>query len=69
MDSEPLYCAEQVQSEFAPSSLCYRELHPLRCPPTLAQIKVPDALPEILKEYTKEVIRANPTDIMAWSAK
>jgi hypothetical protein len=43
MDSEPLYCAEQI--------------------------RVPDALPEILKEYTKEVIRANPTDIHAWSAK
>jgi hypothetical protein len=33
------------------------------------QIKVPDALPEILKEWTKEVIRAQPADINAFSAE
>jgi hypothetical protein len=43
MDSEPLYCAEQI--------------------------KVPDALPEVLKEWTKEVIRAQPADINAFSAE
>ncbi len=43
MDTEPLYCAEQI--------------------------KVPDALPDVLKEYAKEAIRANPADIVAWSAQ
>lgn len=33
------------------------------------QITVPDALPQVLKEWTKEVIRANPADIIAWSAE
>lgn len=33
------------------------------------QIRVPDVLPEVLKEWTKEVIRANSTDIIAWSAE
>ena len=31
------------------------------------QIEVPAALPAILKAYTKEVIRYNPTDIAAFS--
>lgn len=33
------------------------------------QIKVPDPLPQILKDYTKEAIRAAPADIIAWSAE
>lgn len=32
------------------------------------QIAVPDALPQILKDWTKEVIRASPQDIIAFSA-
>lgn len=41
------------------------ELEPLYC---AEQIKVPEGLPEILKEWTKEVIRAQPADVNAWSA-
>lgn len=33
------------------------------------QIQVHIELPEILKEYTKAVIRANPPDVLAFSAK
>lgn len=36
---------------------------------TAEQIKVPEALPEVLKEWTKEAIRASPKDIIAWSAE
>ena len=31
------------------------------------QIIVPDDLPSILKNYSKEVIRSNPKDIVAFS--
>jgi len=31
------------------------------------QIVVPPELPEILKDYSKEVIRANPTDLVQFS--
>ena len=31
------------------------------------QIEVPDKLPEILKDFSKEVIRSNPPDIIAFS--
>lgn len=33
------------------------------------QISVPEELPEILKNYSKEVIRNNPPDIYAFSAR
>lgn len=33
------------------------------------QIVVPSDLPTLLKHYSKEVIRANPKDIIAFSAK
>jgi len=33
------------------------------------QISVPEELPTILKNYTKEVIRNNPGDIIAFSAR
>jgi len=33
------------------------------------QISVPEELPTILKNYTKEVIRNNPSDIIAFSAR
>lgn len=33
------------------------------------QISVPEELPRILKNYSKEVIRNNPEDIVAFSAK
>ena len=33
------------------------------------QIEVPDALPEILKNYSKAVIRENPENIIAFSRK
>ena len=33
------------------------------------QIEVPDALPEILKNYSKAVIRENPENIISFSSK
>jgi hypothetical protein len=33
------------------------------------QIAVPPALPGILKAWTKEVVRKNPSDVTAWSKK
>ena len=33
------------------------------------QIEVPDALPEILKNYSKAVIRNNPENIITFSRK
>jgi hypothetical protein len=33
------------------------------------QIEVPSQLPEILKNYSKAVIRANPNDIIDFSKK
>ena len=33
------------------------------------QIEVPDALPEILKNYSKAVIRENPENIITFSRK
>lgn len=33
------------------------------------QIEVPKTLPEILKNYSKAVIRNNPSDIVAFSRK
>ncbi|CAG9323310.1 unnamed protein product [Blepharisma stoltei] len=33
------------------------------------QISVPEELPLILKNYSKEVIRNNPADIIAFSAR
>jgi len=42
------------------------DIEPLYC---AEQIKVPDGLPDLLKEYTKAVIREQPQDINAWSAQ
>ena len=33
------------------------------------QIQVPEELPEILKDFSKEVIRSNPSDIVKFSAE
>lgn len=33
------------------------------------QIQVPEELPQILKEFSKEVIRNNPSDIVEFSMK
>jgi len=33
------------------------------------QIRVPDSLPDVLKQWTKAVIREAPEDIHAWSAE
>ncbi|KAA0163779.1 hypothetical protein FNF31_02633 [Cafeteria roenbergensis] len=33
------------------------------------QIRVPDALPDVIKQWTKAVIRAKPEDVVAWSAE
>ena len=33
------------------------------------QIQVPETLPELLKNYSKAVIRNNPQDIIAFSRK
>ena len=33
------------------------------------QIEVPDELPGILKDYSKEVIRNNPEDVVSFSRK
>ena len=32
------------------------------------QIKIPPALPDILKQFTKAAIRTQPGDLLAWSA-
>ena len=37
----------------------------LYCP---EQIKIPGALPDILKEFTKAAIRTQPADLLQWSA-
>ena len=42
------------------------DVEPLYC---AEQIKVPEQLPAILKEWTKEVIRQNPRDINEFSAQ
>jgi hypothetical protein len=42
------------------------DVEPLYC---AEQIKVPTGLPEVLKEWTKDVIRAQPADVTAWSAQ
>lgn len=46
--------------------LIMSDVEPLYC---AEQIKVPEGLPEIMKEWTKEVIRAQPEDIYEWSAR
>jgi hypothetical protein len=33
------------------------------------QIKIPEELGDVLKQYTKAVIRAQPKDLLAWSAQ
>ena len=33
------------------------------------QLTVPAALPDVLKAYSKAVIRANPADVTTWSAE
>ena len=33
------------------------------------QIQVPEELPQILKEFSKEVIRSNPSDVVEFSMK
>ncbi len=42
------------------------DVEPLYC---AEQIQVPEGMTEILKEWTKAVIRAQPTDINSWSAE
>lgn len=42
------------------------DVEPLYC---AEQIKVPEGMPELLKEWTKAVIRAQPKDLNAWSAE
>jgi hypothetical protein len=41
------------------------DIEPLYC---AEQIKVPVGFPELLKEYTKAIIREQPADVNAWSA-
>ena len=33
------------------------------------QIQIPNDLGEVLKQYTKDAIRASPADLVRWSAK
>eukprot|EP00700_Malawimonas_jakobiformis_P000293 EC718169.1.p1 GENE.EC718169.1~~EC718169.1.p1 ORF type:complete len:61 (+),score=7.02 EC718169.1:74-256(+) len=33
------------------------------------QINIPEELGDVVKEYTKAVIRAQPADLIEWSAK
>jgi hypothetical protein len=42
------------------------DVEPLYC---AEQIHVPEGLPDLLKEYTKAVIREQPADVTAWSAQ
>lgn len=56
----------QQSSNNRQSSISKMDAEPLYC---AEQIKVPEGMPEILKEWTKAVIRAQPKDINAWSAE
>ncbi len=47
-------------------SAALQDAEPLYC---AEQIKVPAQLPEIMKAWTKEVIRTNPPNIYEFSAK
>lgn len=68
MDLEPIYCAEQVTSNnshdawqvFCRCRLCHLVAK--------LQICVPPELSEVLKAYTKEVIRRQPEDLVEFSA-
>ena len=42
------------------------DAEPLYC---AEQIRVPEVLPDILKQWTKEVIRQNPSDVLEFSAR
>ena len=37
-------------------------------PPLVRQIVVPPGLQDVLKEYAKAAIKAQPSDLVAWSA-
>ena len=67
MEIEPLYCAEQVQG---PTCLLSKHrVFAVKLFPAVSQIKVPPNLADVLKAYTKEVIRQQPADILEFSAK
>lgn len=42
------------------------DVEPLYC---AEQIRVPDELPDLLKQWTKDVIRAQPADVNDFSAR
>lgn len=42
------------------------DVEPLYC---AEQIKVPEPLPDILKQWAKAAIREDPKNIIAWSAE
>ena len=69
MELEPMYCAEQVLNSV--DRLCWACTIALAFDllPTVSQIKVPPNLADVLKAYTKEVIRQQPADILQFSAK
>lgn len=58
--------SEQCPTSNQISLVKMSDVEPLYC---AEQIKVPQGLPEILREWTKEVIRAHPNDINAFSAQ
>lgn len=73
MDLEPIYCAEQV--DLSNSTLCKAANARQMCRHAdnvilygLLQICVPPDLSEVLKAYTKEVIRRQPEDLVEFSA-
>lgn len=75
MDVQPIYCAEQVgldmqQLERVSASPCPSPHVSKHAGWYLClQIVVPPDLADILKAYTKEIIRRQPGDIIEFSAK
>jgi hypothetical protein len=65
MDVEPIYCAEQVRA----ASCCLVKFCLQLTAPASLQIVVPPDLADVLKAYTKDVIRNQPADLIAYSAK
>ena len=64
METEPIYCAEQARLEEGTGFSCvsYRFL-------SVSQIVVPVDLADVLKAFTKEIIRRQPENIVEFAAK
>lgn len=60
-----MYCAEQVEC----ACRAIISVHTSHLCPVVSQIKVPPNLADVLKAYTKEVIRQQPANILEFSSK